>query len=116
LPKGPDRDGLATISDPLEKLAAAEQLKKRLELILEGEAPHDIFVRWKPIDEQSIGWNPDLNDGVRMNIRPFISAGVLRRKFSIHWRKDRGKNPDGSERLNDLHFARAEKMKARENR
>ena len=34
-----------------EKLAAAEGLKKRLELILEGEAPYDIFVRWKPLEE-----------------------------------------------------------------
>ena len=33
-----------------EKLAAAESLKKKLELILEGEAPYDIFVRWKPLD------------------------------------------------------------------
>jgi hypothetical protein len=28
-----------------EKLAAAEALKKKLELILKGEAPYDIFVR-----------------------------------------------------------------------
>jgi hypothetical protein len=84
-----------------EKLAAAEQLKKRLEMILEGEAPYDIFVRWKPIDKQPIGWQPDLNDGVRLNIRPFITvpdvkvkgAGVLRIKPKIKWEKDRGKEP-----------------------
>jgi hypothetical protein len=29
-----------------ERLAAAEALKKKLELILEGETPNDIFVRW----------------------------------------------------------------------
>lgn len=29
------------------------------------------------------------------------------------WNKDRGKNPDGSERLNDLHFTRAAKLEAR---
>ena len=28
--------------------------------------------------EQPIGWNPDLNDGVRLNIRPFMTAEVLR--------------------------------------
>jgi hypothetical protein len=49
---------------------------------------------------------------VRLNIRPWVTAGVLRRKFTIHWNKDRGKNPDGSERLNDLHFARAQKLAA----
>ena len=85
-----------------EKIAAAEALKKRLELILAGEAPYDIFVRWKPIDEQPIGWNPDLNDGVRINIRPFMSvpdikqkgAGVLRSKPNIKWEKDRGKEAE----------------------
>jgi hypothetical protein len=76
-----------------EKLAAAEQLKHRLELILHGEAPYDIFVRWKPLAQQPIGWEPDLNDGVRLNIRPFLSvpdvakkgAGVLRDKPNINW-------------------------------
>ncbi|MGV2335608.1 MAG UNVERIFIED_CONTAM: BREX-1 system adenine-specific DNA-methyltransferase PglX [Planctomycetaceae bacterium] len=84
-----------------EKLAAAEQLKKRLELILAGEAPHDIFVRWKPLHQQPIGWDPDINDGVRLNIRPFMSvpdlkakgAGILRVKPKIKWDKDRGKEP-----------------------
>ena len=77
---------------------AAEGLKKRLELILVGEAPYDIFVRWKPLEKQPIGWNPDLNDGVRLNIRPFLSvpdvgkkgAGVLRDRPKIKWDKDRG--------------------------
>ena len=39
-----------------EKLSAAEALKKKLELILEGEPPYDIFVRWKPIENNpSVG-------------------------------------------------------------
>lgn len=95
------------------RLAAARQLQEKLEAILEGEPPHDIYVRWKPLHEQPIGWEPDLNDGVRLNIRPFVTAGVLRKKFNIHWKKDRGKNPDGSERHNDLHYTRAEKEEAR---
>ena len=95
------------------RLVAALELKKKLELILEGEPPYDIYVRWKPLHEQPIGWNPDLNDGVRLNIRPFVTAGVLRSKFTIHWKKDRGKNPDGSERHNDLHFTWAQKEEAR---
>ncbi len=95
------------------RLLAAEELKRKLELILEGEPPYDIYVRWKPLEEQPIGWNPDLNDGIRLNIRPLVTAGVLRSRFTINWNKDRGKNPDSSERLNDLHLTRAEKEAAR---
>jgi hypothetical protein len=118
------------IDGAAEKLAAAENLKKKLELILEGEAPYDIFVRWKSIEEQPIGWNPDLNDGVRMNIRPFISvpdvnkkgAGVLRDKPNIKWGKDRGKDVETSpwyylfkgDRINDHHLTLKEKTIARQ--
>jgi hypothetical protein len=56
------------------QLAAAEHLQKQLIKIIEGEAPYDIFVRWKPLHEQPIGWEPDPNDGVRLNIRPFMLA------------------------------------------
>jgi hypothetical protein len=110
-----------------EKRAAAEQLKKKLELILEGEAPYDIFVRWKPIAQQPIGWDPDLNDGVRLNIRPFLSvpdvgkkgAGVLRDTPNINWNKDRGKDVESApwyhlwrgDRINDHHLTLAEKRK-----
>ena len=85
-----------------DRLVAALELQKRLAAILEGEPPFDIFVRWKPLKEQPIGWEPDINDGVRLNIRPFIAedirggkkgAGILRFKPNIHWRKDRGKEP-----------------------
>ena len=84
------------------RLQAAKQLQARLKLILEGEPPYDIFVRWKPLSQQAIGWHPDLNDGVRMNIRPFMAvdipggkkgAGILRTKPNIKWEKDRGKEP-----------------------
>ncbi|MDI3507492.1 MAG: hypothetical protein PWQ69_1472 [Methanomicrobiaceae archaeon] len=100
------------------RLAAAEDLKERLATILEGEAPYDIFVRWKPLHEQPIGWDPDLNDGVRLNIRPFVEAGVLRSQPMINWKKDRGKDPvpnaSGTlERHNDLHLALDAKRKAR---
>lgn len=95
------------------RLVAALQLQEKLKSIRHGEPPYDIYVRWKPLAQQPIGWEPDLNDGVRLNIRPFVTAGVLRAKFTINWNKDRGKNPDGSERLNDLHFTRKEKEEAR---
>jgi len=113
-----------------ERLAAAESLKKKLELILEGEAPYDIFVRWKPLEKQPIGWDPDLNDGVRLNIRPFLTvpdvgkkgAGVLRDKPNINWNKDRGKDVESApwyhvfdgDRINDHHLTLAEKRAARE--
>lgn len=99
-------------------LSAALKLKEKLEAILHGEAPYDIFVRWKPIEQQPIGWEPDLNDGVRLNIRPFVEAGVLRNKFNVKWGVDRGKNPLGSPwgeiRDNDKHLTLAEKREARE--
>lgn len=119
------------------RLAAALDLQKRLVAILEGEPPFDLFVRWKPIEEQSIGWEPDINDGVRLNIRPFMvqdlpggkkGAGVLRAKPNIHWKKDRGKEPTRDrrqfpwfwtngkftgERVNDVHLRIADKRAAR---
>ncbi len=84
------------------RLVAALELQGKLEAIRDGEPPYDIYVRWKPLDEQPIGWNPDLNDGVRLNIRPFVRAGVLRSRVNVNWKKDRGRNADGSERINDL--------------
>ena len=121
-----------------DRLAAAQELQKRLKAILEGEPPFDIFIRWKPIEEQPLGWEPDINDGVRLNIRPFMAldlpggkkrAGILRAKPNIHWRKDRGKEPVRDqehfpwfwkdrkftgERVNDVHLTNAEKRAARE--
>ncbi len=86
------------------RLAHAEHLKAELIKILEGEPPYDIFVRWKPLHEQPIGWDPDINDGVRMNIRPFMiartlngrgaNACILRTNAKIKWDKDRGKEPN----------------------
>jgi hypothetical protein len=75
------------------RLQAAKQLQARLKLILEGEPPYDLFVRWKPLSKQATGWHPDLNDGVRMNIRPFALADILRKRVKIKWEKDRGKEP-----------------------
>lgn len=113
-----------------EKLNAAISLKKKLELILEGESPYDIFVRWKPLNKQPSGWEPDLNDGVRVNIRPFMlvgdvgkkGSGVLRDKPNIKWTKDRGTDTEyspwyhlfGGDRINDHHVTLEEKKKVRE--
>lgn len=130
------QDLAAGVDGAQEKLHAAQALKSRLELILKGEAPHDIFVRWKPLAQQPIGWAPDLNDGVRLNIRPFLSvpdvgkkgAGVLRERPKVKWDKDRGKDVPSApwyhlgpqhggkegDRINDHHLSLAEKQKARE--
>ena len=96
------------------RLVAALELQTKLEAIRDGEPPYDIYVRWKPLHEQPMGWHPDLNDGVRLNIRPFVTAGILRSRVNINWKKDRGRNPDGSERLNDVHLTLAQKRAARE--
>jgi hypothetical protein len=122
------------------RLQAAKRLQARLKLILEGEPPYDIFVRWKPLSKQAIGWRPDPDDGVRMNIRPFATADILRKRVKIKWDKDRGNEPlrdkkdfpwfwgwdektqdfagvgnepDGN-RWNDCHYTNEFKRKARE--
>ena len=121
-----------------DRLAAAIELQKRLVAILAGEPPFDLFIRWKPIEEQPIGWEPDINDGVRLNIRPFMAedlpggkkgAGVLRAAPNIHWKKDRGKEPmrnkdqfpwfwnNGSftgDRVNNVHWTKADKYAAQD--
>ena len=87
-----------------DRYAAALDLQGQLKKILDGEPPYDLFVRWKPLHQQAIGWEPDINDGVRLNIRPFLAAqlrkggktgaGILRAKpGTIKWAKDRGKEP-----------------------
>ena len=100
------------------RLLAAQALDRKLKTIQAGESPYDIFVRWKPLAQQPMGWEPDLNDGVRLNIRPFMEAEVLRRKPAIKWGADRGKNPAsapwGELRDNDRHFTLAEKRAARD--
>lgn len=83
------------------RVVAADHLKRQLENILEGEPPYDLFARWKPLHQQSLGWDPDINDGVRMNIRPFLAAKplnargknacILRVPPKLKWDKDRGK-------------------------
>lgn len=99
------------------------ELQQKLEKILEGEKPFDIFVRWKSLAQQPLCWDPDLDDGVRQNIRPFIKAGVLTHDLSkILKDKDRGNDVPSApwydvfkgERRNDHHTTLAEKRAARE--
>ena len=104
------------------RLEASLILQEKLQTILQGESPLDIFVRWKALAAQSMGWNPDLDDGVRLNIRPFMRAEVLRDTPNIHWRKDRGRDVASApwygkfngERVNDHTLTLDEKRGARE--
>jgi len=120
-----------------DRLAAATELQNRLIKILEGEPPFDIFVRWKPLAQQAIGWEPDINDGVRLNIRPFLAgdlpngrkgAGILRWQPNIKWEKDRGREPQRPQeeypwfwengnftgnRVNEVHLTNRQKREAR---
>jgi len=113
-------DHLARLGDD-PRAEAARILQKKLEQIIEGEAPYDIFVRWKPLHEQPLGWDPDLNDGVRLNIRPFVKAGVLAHVPNVKFGVDRGKDVPSApwyklfngERRNDHHTTLAEKRAAR---
>jgi hypothetical protein len=66
------------------RLEEAESLDQRLQWVQEGvngyPAPGDCRIRtpWKPEDELPVGWRPDLDDGVAVNILPLQTAGVLR--------------------------------------
>jgi hypothetical protein len=65
----------------------AEALDQRLQWLQEGqhEGPEGgdrdfrILTPWKSEKERPQGWNPDLDDGVKVNIEPLQRAGVLRR-------------------------------------
>lgn len=106
----------------------AQELQQKLEKILEGEKPFDIFVRWKSLADQPLGWDPDFDDGVRLNIRPFVEASVLRSTPRIKWTKDRGSDIASApwydlgpkyggkpgDRNNDHHTTLLEKRAARE--
>lgn len=114
-------DWIARLGDD-PRAEAARVLQAKLARILEGEKPYDIFVRWKPLDAQPLGWDPDLDDGVRQNIRPFIKAGVLGCTLEqILKDVDRGKDVASApwfgtfngERRNDYHTTLEEKRAAR---
>ena len=91
-------------------------------MVLHTDEPHPhVHMVVKAVSEQ----------GVRMNIRPFVQAGVLRKNPNIKWTKDRGKEPqrdkdeypwfwNGSsftgERVNDIHLTVAEKQAGRTKR
>ncbi|HEY2294760.1 MAG TPA: hypothetical protein VGM86_29000 [Thermoanaerobaculia bacterium] len=68
------------------RLEEAQDLDGRLQWIQEGhhEGPEGgerdfrILTPWKTSEERPLGWDPDLDDGVKVNIEPLQKAGVLR--------------------------------------
>ena len=43
-----------------------------------GHRDYRILTPWKSADERPTGWDPDIDDGVKVNIGPLQKAGVLR--------------------------------------
>jgi hypothetical protein len=68
------------------KLEETQELDRRLQLVQEGyhegaeggDSDFRILTPWKSSKERPKGWDPDLDDGVKVNIEPFQKAGVLR--------------------------------------
>lgn len=68
------------------KLEEATALDERLRLVQEGrheegegkERDFRILTPWKSLQQRPVGWNPDIDDGIKVNIEPLQKAGVLR--------------------------------------
>ena len=68
------------------RLEEAQAFDGKLQAVQEGhhEGPEDgdrdyrILTPWKSPDERPTGWDPDIDDGVKVNIGPLQRAGVLR--------------------------------------
>ena len=69
-----------------DRLEEAQALGEKLQAVQEGhhegreggDRDYRILTPWKSADERSTGWDPDIDDGVRVNIAPLQKAGVLR--------------------------------------
>jgi len=68
------------------KLEEVQALDKKLQLVQEGhhegaeggDRDFRILTPWKEHAKRPKGWNPDLDDGVKVNIAPLDRAGILR--------------------------------------
>jgi len=73
-----DRRALNRAAELEEKIADVEEFDRRLGLLQEGrQREARIWVPWKSPAEQPVGWDPDINDGVRVNIAPLQRLGLL---------------------------------------
>ncbi len=76
--EGLDRQTLAQAADLEGKIADVQDFDERLRGLLEGRGREArIWCPWKKPEEQPVGWNPDINDGVRVNIAPVQRLGLL---------------------------------------
>jgi hypothetical protein len=74
-----DKEG--RVDDRIEwqsRLEEAQKLDRQLQQVQEGEGELGIQTPWKTPAERPQGWDPDLDDGVKVNIEPLQKAGVLR--------------------------------------
>jgi len=82
-----EKDG--RVDDRLDwqsRLEEAQELDRRLQWVQEshhegpegGDRDYRILTPWKTPDQRPKGWDPDLDDGVKVNIEPLQKAGVLR--------------------------------------
>ena len=68
------------------KLEEAQALDHKLQAIQEGhhegadggDRDYGILTPWKSPEDRPKGWDPDIDDGVKVNIGPLEKAGVLR--------------------------------------
>ena len=68
------------------KLEEAQALDRKLQAVQEGHrdgpeggnSDYRILTPWKSPEHRPKGWNPDIDDGVKVNIEPLQKAGVLR--------------------------------------
>ena len=78
--------------DRLEALVAIEELEAydaKLKHLQDGhhtdpdngDRDYRILTPWKSAAEQPKGWNPDLDDGIKVNIAPLARTNLLRRKM-----------------------------------
>lgn len=68
------------------KLEEATELDQKLQMVQEGhhegmergDRDYRILTPWKSSEDRPKGWDPDIDDGVKVNIEPLQKAGVLR--------------------------------------
>jgi len=80
--------------DRLEALAAIEELEAydaKLKHLQDGhhtgpeggDRDYRILTPWKSPSERPQGWNPDLDDGIKVNLAPLARTNLLRRKMRL---------------------------------
>ena len=68
------------------RLEEAQALDRKLQAVQEGhhdgpeggDRDYRILTPWKSAEKRPAGWDPDIDDGVKVNIAPLRKAGVLR--------------------------------------